>query len=132
MNARSWCSPSSVRTRGTRGPAPDGAAPVSRASDRRVFEVPTTQSAAPAAHTRSATAATAGSIRSASAAISLLDGGSLVNESRVSRPAPSGSDSATSGSSSRPAASSSDPPPMSTTSRRPADQPNHRRAARNV
>ncbi len=31
-----------------------------------------------------------------------------------------------------PEATSSDPPPMSMTSRRPEDQPNHRRAARNV
>ena len=51
------------------------------------------------------------------------------SRSRVSRPAPSGSDSATSGSSSRPAASSSEPPPMSRHSRRPgapAEPPAHR------
>ena len=51
---------------------------------------------------------------------------------RVIRPAPSGSDSATSGSSSMPAASSSEPPPMSRTSSRPALQPNQRRTARKV
>ena len=51
---------------------------------------------------------------------------------RVIRPAPSGSDRATSGSSSMPLASSSEPPPMSSTSSCPALQPNQRRTARNV
>ncbi len=48
------------------------------------------------------------------------------------RPAPSGSETAASGSSSMPYAISSEPPPMSRTSSFPADQPNHRRAARKV
>ncbi len=52
--------------------------------------------------------------------------------SRVSRPAPSGSDWATSGASSDPTATSSDPPPMSNTASRPEDQPNQRRTARKV
>ena len=59
-------------------------------------------------------------------------GGSLVSQSRVSRLAPSGSEMATSGSSSTPSAISSDPPPMSRISSLPEDQPNQRRAARNV
>jgi hypothetical protein len=60
------------------------------------------------------------------------DGGSELIQSLVRRPAPSGSDALTSGSSSIPDATSSEPPPMSITSSRPEDQPNHRRAARNV
>ena len=51
---------------------------------------------------------------------------------RVIRPAPRGSERATSGSSSTPPASSRDPPPMSSTSSFPALQPNHRRTARKV
>ena len=52
--------------------------------------------------------------------------------SRVTRPAPAGTDSATVGSSSEPMATSSEPPPMSMTSKRPASQPYQRRAARKV
>ena len=52
--------------------------------------------------------------------------------SRVILPAPAGTDNATVGSSSEPMATSSEPPPMSITSRRPASQPYHRRAARKV
>ena len=56
----------------------------------------------------------------------------MVSQSLVSRLAPSGSDTATTGSSSWPAAISSEPPPMSSSSSRPEDQPNQRRAARKV
>lgn len=49
MNAISCRSPLAVRVRLTRGPAPEGAAPVRRARDRKVLEVPTRRSAAPAA-----------------------------------------------------------------------------------
>ena len=63
---------------------------------------------------------------------SSADGGSPASQSLVSRPAPSGSETATPGSSSTPAAISSEPPPMSSISSRPDDQPNQRRAARNV
>ena len=59
-------------------------------------------------------------------------GGSSGNHSRVSRPAPSGSDNATSGSSSTPLDSSSEPPPMSMLMIRPALHPYQRRTARNV
>ncbi len=48
------------------------------------------------------------------------------------RPAPSGTDSAASGSSSDPAAISSEPPPMSKSRICPAAHPNQRRTARNV
>ncbi len=47
MNAMSWRNPGSVSTRRTRGPAEDGAAPLSRASERNVFEVATTRSGSP-------------------------------------------------------------------------------------
>ena len=60
------------------------------------------------------------------------DGGSVLIQSRVRRPPPSGSEAIASGSSSIPEATSSEPPPMSITSRRPEDQPNQRRAARKV
>ena len=63
---------------------------------------------------------------------SCADGGSAVIQSLVRRPAPSGSEATASGSSSIPEATSSEPPPMSITSSRPEDQPNQRRAARNV
>ena len=56
----------------------------------------------------------------------------MLIQSRVSRPAPSGSDAIASGSSSIPVATSSEPPPMSIISSRPDDQPNQRRAARKV
>ena len=56
----------------------------------------------------------------------------MPSQSRVSLPAPSGSDAIASGSSSIPVATSSEPPPMSITSSRPEDQPNQRRAARKV
>ena len=52
--------------------------------------------------------------------------------SRVTRPAPAGTDSATVGSSSEPIATSREPPPISMTSSRPASQPYQRRAARKV
>ncbi|SFM55863.1 hypothetical protein SAMN05421805_101700 [Saccharopolyspora antimicrobica] len=56
--------------------------------------------------------------------------GSSGRNSRVSRPAPSGSETASSGSASRPSMISIDPPPMSTTSSRPADHPYQLRTAR--
>ncbi|PQM46416.1 hypothetical protein C1Y40_03409 [Mycobacterium talmoniae] len=59
-------------------------------------------------------------------------GGSSASHSRVSRPAPSGSDNATSGSSSTPLDTSSEPPPMSRLMMRPALQPYQRRTARKV
>ena len=62
----------------------------------------------------------------------LVVGWPVAEGSRVSRPAPSGSDQATSGDSSSPPAISRDPPPMSKTARRPEDHPNQRRTARKV
>ena len=59
-------------------------------------------------------------------------GTSFVKKSRVSRPAPSGVDIASSGCSSVPIATSNEPPPISATSSRPEDQPNQRRTARKV
>jgi hypothetical protein len=50
----------------------------------------------------------------------------------VERPAPSGSDNATSGISSDPLVISSDPPPMSNSRMWPDDQPYQRRTARKV
>ncbi len=55
-----------------------------------------------------------------------------MSQSRVSLPAPSGSEMVTSGTSSMPTAISSEPPPMSSMRTFPEDQPNHRRTARNV
>jgi hypothetical protein len=75
--------PASVRTRRTRRPAPEGAAPVSRASGRVVFDVPTASSASPTRRSCRATGASSASSRSLSAAISWRDGGSLVNHVRV-------------------------------------------------
>jgi hypothetical protein len=63
---------------------------------------------------------------------SCADGGSVLSQSLVRLPAPSGSEATASGSSSRPEATSSEPPPMSITSSLPEDQPNQRRAARKV
>ena len=60
------------------------------------------------------------------------EGGSVLIQSRLRRPAPSGSEATASGSSSIPEATSREPPPMSMTSSRPDDQPNQRRAARKV
>ena len=51
MKDMSCLRPAAVNVRFTRGPAPDGAAPVSRASDRNVFEVATASSGVPAANT---------------------------------------------------------------------------------
>ena len=88
------------RRRGTR--RADGAAPASRASVRKVFEVATARSQPPIGrHVWRARSSDVGrSARRRRAA----GGGSAESRSRVSRPAPSGSDSATSGSSSMPAA----------------------------
>src|SRR6218665_1111247 len=60
------------------------------------------------------------------------EGGAAGGRARVERPAPSGTDSATSGTSSMPCASSSEPPPISNSRMHPDDQPNQRRTARNV
>ena len=62
----------------------------------------------------------------------MLVNGSSLRKECVSRPAPSGSDTASAGSSSQPVASSSEPPPMSMTNKSPLDQPNQRRAAKKV
>ena len=132
MNAMSWRRPLLVRTRLTRGPAADGAAPVSRASDRNVFEVPTARSGAPALRTALAASAISLSSQSRSIDTRRRPGGSSASHSRVSRPAPRGSDIATSGSSSTPLDNSSEPPPMSRLMIRPALQPYQRRTARKV
>ena len=51
MKDMSCLRPFAVRVRFTRGPAADGAAPVSRASERKVFDVATARSGAPASST---------------------------------------------------------------------------------
>ena len=119
-------------TRVTYGPSLLGAAPATRASERIVLLDPTTRSGAPPRASPRTALATSTRTSLRSAFTSPSRGGSCARCSRVSRPAPSGRLSATSGSSSAPTASSSDPPPMSTTSNRPADQPNQRRTARKV
>lgn len=132
MNAVSWRRPLSVSTRLTLGPAEDGAAPVSLARVRKVLELATARSGAPLLRSTRATSASSSVSQSLVALISRWVGGSCRNRVRVSRPAPSGTEKASSGSSSMPVASSSEPPPMSTTSSLPADQPNQRRTARKV
>ena len=124
--------PLAVRVRLARGPSADGAAPVRRASERNVFELPTARSGAPARRTVLADWVSSVSSQSRSIATRRRPGGSSGSHSRVSRPAPSGSDRATSGASSTPVDSSSDPPPMSRLMMRPALQPYQRRTARNV
>ena len=59
-------------------------------------------------------------------------GGSSGRKAMVDRPAPRGSERATSGTSSPPFAISREPPPMSKSRIRSADQPYQRRTARNV
>ncbi len=126
MSRSAWRS----STRRTSRPSPAGAAPQIRARDRKVLEVATEWSGAD----RSTDPAS----RAMSARIFLRSSRTASGSrpaarwSRVSRPAPSGSDWATSGASSDPTAISSEPPPMSNTASRPDDQPNHRRTARNV
>ena len=61
-----------------------------------------------------------------------VEGGSSGRKAMVERPAPRGSERATSGTSSMPCAISSEPPPMSKSRMRSADQPYQRRTARNV
>ncbi len=60
------------------------------------------------------------------------EGGSSGRNATVERPAPRGSERATSGTSSMPCAISSEPPPMSKSRIRSADQPYQRRTARKV
>ena len=122
-----------MSTRRTSGPSADGGAPQIRASERNVFEVATAWSGEPAAQHRPGVAGDVG----ADPQPQLAQGGSsssapTASHSRVSRPAPSGRDCATSGASSDPTAISSEPPPMSKTASRPDDQPNQRRTARKV
>ena len=120
------------RIRRTSGPSLEAAAPQMRASERNVFEVATAWSGAPPR--RSVPASWAMSVRiclrSLCSALSL--GGPSRKCSLLERPAPSGSDQATSGASSSPPATSREPPPMSKTASRPEDQPNQRRTARKV
>ena len=121
-----------VTERRTYGPSAEGAAPEIRASCRNVLDVATARSGCPGR-------ATSAACRAISARTCLRNcrtcsgaGGFPLSQSLVSRAAPNGSEMATSGSSSMPAAISSDPPPMSSINSRPEDQPNQRRAARNV
>src|SRR5882757_6941465 len=132
MKAMSCRKPAAVSVLFTRGPAPEGAAPVSRANDRNVFEVATVRSGAPASSTLAPASAISVASQSRNIATRRRPGGSSGSHSRVSRPAPSGSDSATSGSSSTPLDSSSEPPPMSMLMIRPGLQPYQRRTARKV
>ncbi len=132
MKFMSCLRPVAVSVRLTRGPAPDGAAPVSRARDRNVFDVATARSGGPASSIPAPASASSVASQSRSMATRRRPGGSSGSHSRVSRPAPSGSDIATSGSSSTPLDSSSDPPPMSMLMIRPALHPYQRRTARNV
>ena len=132
MKDMSCLRPFAVSVRLTRGPAADGAAPVSRASDRKVFDVATARSGLPASIILAAASAISASSQSRSMPTRRRPGGSSASHSRVSRPAPSGSDIATSGSSSTPLDSSSEPPPMSRLMIRPALQPYQRRTARKV
>ena len=120
MKAMSCLNPAAVNVLFTRGPAPDGAAPVRRANDRNVFEVATVRSGAPASSTLAPASAISVASQSRSIATRRRPGGSSGSHSLVSRPAPSGSDNATSGSSSTPLDSSSEPPPMSMLMIRPA------------
>ena len=68
----------------------------------------------------------------AAAAPRRRDGGSPASQSLVSRPRRAAARSRRRAPRPRPRAISSDPPPMSSMSSRPEDQPNQRRAARNV
>src|SRR5437868_6748342 len=119
-------------TRRWYGPSADGGAPPIRASCLNVLDVATTCSGGPYRATSPTWRAISARTCRRSLRTSSGDGGSALNQSRVSRPAPSGSEKAASGSSSIPTAISSEPPPMSTTSNRPDDQPNQRRTARKV
>ena len=75
-------SPLAVRVLFTRGPAADGAAPVSQASDRNVLEVATASSGAPALSTVVAASAISVSSQSRSMATPRRPGGSSGSHSR--------------------------------------------------
>ena len=113
-------------------PSLDGAAPAMRASCLNVFDVATAMRGSPTRRSRPTTSAMWARACLRSSRTASGGGGSPRRKSRVSRPAPRGTDTATSGSSSVPDASSSEPPPMSSSRIRPLDHPNHRRAARKV
>ena len=91
MKPSTWCSPVRVSARGAHSPAPDGAAPASRASVRNVFEVATARSQP---HLGRASARPASSVLSTYSCSSstCVDGGGVVasrstpSRSRVSRP----------------------------------------------
>ncbi len=107
--------------------------PARRASDRIVFDEPTTWSGDGRSRERADRVARArrGRVRAGAATWS-VEGGSSGRNAMVERPAPRGSERATSGTSSMPCAISSEPPPMSKSRIRSADQPYQRRTARKV
>ena len=113
-------------------PSSEAGAPHMRARERKVFDVATVWSPTPIRSREPASRAISARTYLRSARNCSSVGMSSGNQLRVSRPAPSSYDTATSGRSSMPAAISSEPPPMSNTASRPDDQPNHRRTARNV
>ena len=86
--------------RRTYGPSPDGAEPVTLASERNVLEVPTTRSGSPQRMTGPRSRAKALRTCLRAALTSSATGGSPRSQSRVTRPAPRGTDNAVSGSSS--------------------------------
>ena len=126
--------PVRVSMRRARGPAELGAAPASRASVRNVLLVRDDAVGRPRSTSSSGPARPAPRRRARAAPRSAaFGGGSPPNQSRVRRPAPSGTENAPlPGPRRAPAASSSEPPPMSRLIRLPALQPNQRRTARNV
>ena len=109
----------------TYGPSELGAAPQTRASERKRLARPDRRGpAGPALGSSRHHPGHLGADVLARRLHVLRRGGSPASRSRVSRPAPSGSETATSGSSSTPPAISSEPPPMSSDQqppRRPAE-----------
>ena len=86
MKAMSCLRPVAVSVLFTRGPAPEGAAPVSRASDRNVFDVATARSGLPASSISAPASASSVASQSRSIATRRRPGGSSGSHSRVSRP----------------------------------------------
>ncbi|CAM5332392.1 hypothetical protein SCALM49S_01371 [Streptomyces californicus] len=108
------------------------AAPAIRASCLKVLEVATTWSGRPERLNSPTVRAMLARTCRRNALTCSGCAGSSGSQAPVRRPAPSGRETAVSGSSSMPTAISREPPPMSRTSSFPADQPNQRRAARKV
>ena len=119
-------------SRFTCGPAEYGAAPQIRASERNVFDVPTVISGVPYCSRFSATGAICSRTYLRRRFTCFGFGGCTSKNSRVRRPAPSGTLIAASGMAFVPIENSKEPPPISKSRMRPAPQPCQRRTAKYV